>query len=251
MPMLARVLTTEFLKLKRTLALWMVLLAPFVVVLLHTLIGHFGAAQVIARHRDYARDLSQNVTMMWTLLLMPLFITLETSLLAGLEHADKNWKNLLALPSPRWTVYFSKLLVAASLLWLAHLVLIAGTIVAGHFLMWEKPGLLPNGLPLRPIIVPMAKVSVGVLLALTIQHWVSLRWQSFTAAFGFGMMAMVLGFVAVNSGEWGPRVPWSMPLHLVRAGGQEAWTMLLTSFAVAAIVAAVGCWEFSRRDVTN
>ena len=136
MTMLLRVLTTEFLKLRRTLALWAVLLAPFVVVLLHFLIGHFGADQFIGGKRDYARQLAQNVTAMWTILLMPLFITLETSLLAGIEHADKNWKNLLALPAPRWSIYLSKLIVTVLLLWAAHAVLIALTTAAGHFLRW-------------------------------------------------------------------------------------------------------------------
>jgi hypothetical protein len=251
MGMLTRVLFTETLKLKRTLALWMIVLAPFVVVLLHTLIGHFAGDQMIARHRDYSRDITQNVTMMWTVLMLPLFITLETSLLAGLEHADKNWKSLLALPAPRWTVYFSKFLVAVMMVWLAHLVIVTGVIAASHFLMWDKPGLFPNGLPLRPLLVTMGKVSVGVLLALAIQHWVSLRWQSFTAAFGFGMTAMVVGFVAINSNEWGPRIPWSMPMHLTRAHGADAWTMLAASFAAAAVVASFGCWDFSRRDVVN
>lgn len=249
MPMLLRVLVTEFLKLRRTLALWAVFLAPFVVVLLHFLIGHFGAAQLAGR--DYSRQLTQNVTGMWTILIMPLFITLETSLLAGLEHADKNWKNLLALPAPRWSIYLSKLIVTVLLLWAAHAVLIGLTIAAGQFLMWEKPALMPHGFPLRPLIAPMAKVSVAVVLALTIQHWVSLKWQSFTAAFSFGMTAMICGFVAVNSADWGPRVPWSMPMHLIRASTHDARVMLATSAAFAVLVALFGCWEFSRRDVTN
>lgn len=251
MPVLFRVLITEFLKFKRTLAMWMVFLAPFVLVLLHGLIGHFGASQFIAGHRDYARQMTQNVTLMWAILLMPLFITLETSLLAGLEHADKNWKNLLALPAPRWTVYLSKLIVALVLLWIAHAVLVTLTYGAAQFLLWEKPALMPNGFPLRPLLAPMAKISIAVMLAFTIQHWVSLRWQSFTAAFGFGMAAMISGFIAVNSNVWGPRVPWSMPMYLVRATRHDAGVMLATSFAFALVVAVIGCWEFSRRDVVN
>lgn len=251
MPMLIRVLITEFLKLRRTLALWSVFLAPFIVVLLHTLIGHFGAAQFVDGHRDYGRNMTQNITIMWTILMMPLFITLETSLLAGLEHADKNWKNLLALPAPRWTVYLAKLIVALILVWAANAVLVSGAMAGGRFLMWEKPALFPNGFPLRPMIVPMLKVSVAVMLGLTIQHWVSLKWQSFTAAFSFGMAAMISGFVAVNSNVWGPRVPWSMPMYLIRATRHDATTMLATSFALALVVAAIGCWEFSRRDVVN
>ncbi len=252
MAMLPRVLITECLKLKRTLALWMVLVAPSVVVLLYFLVGHFGAGQMIERHRNYAADLTQNATMLWTILMMPLFITLETSLLAGLEHTDKNWKNLLALPAPRWTIYVSKLIVTIALLWTAHLVLIAGVIACGHALMWLHPALMPSGLPLRPLVVPLAKISVAAMLAVTIQHWVSLRWQSFTAALGFGMCALVVGFLAVNSAEWGPRIPWSMPLHALRAHGTSGvLIVLLPSFIAAALVGAFGCWEFSRRDVNN
>jgi hypothetical protein len=251
MPMLLKVLATEFLKLRRTLALWSVFLAPFVVVLLHTLIGHFGAAQFVDGHRDYGRNMLQNITGMWTVLMMPLFITLETSLLAGLEHTDKNWKNLLALPAPRWSIYLGKLMVALMLLWAANAVLVAGTIASAHMLMWDNPALFPTGFPVRPLLVIMAKVSVAVMLGLTIQHWVSLKWQSFTAAFSFGMTVMIVGFIAVNSNVWGPRVPWSMPMYLIRASRQDATTMLLTSFAFAAIVAIAGCWEFSRRDVVN
>lgn len=251
MPMLIRVLITEFLKLKRTLAMWMVLLAPFVLLLLHTLIGHFGAAQFATRHVDYGRQFTQNVTIMWTILLLPLFVTLETSLLAGLEHADKNWKNLLALPAPRWTVYLSKLVVTIMLVWTAHLVLVGGAIGAARMLVWLHPEIFPTGFPLRPLVVPMAKISIAVMLGLTIQHWVSLRWQSFTAAFSFGMTAMISGFIAVNSNVWGPRVPWSMPMYLVRATRHDAGVMLATSFALAVVVAIAGCWEFTRRDVVN
>ena len=37
---------------------------------------------------------------------------IETALIAGLDHSENQWKNILALPVPRWTIYIGKLLVA-------------------------------------------------------------------------------------------------------------------------------------------
>jgi lantibiotic transport system permease protein len=112
-----RVVTVECLKLKRTLALGMVVLAPVTVVILHGLILYAGGERVVRGGRDAWSQLCTNSVGMWTLLMMPMFVTLETSLLAGLEH-NGNWKAVLTLPAPRWAVYIAKLLVAVGLLWL-------------------------------------------------------------------------------------------------------------------------------------
>lgn len=246
--LLVAVLRTEISKLKRTLALRMAFVAPGIVILLYGLIYSIGADKA-AKTPDVWRDITNNATGLWTILMLPLFVTLETSLLAGLEHTDKNWKNLLALPPPRWMIYLSKLIVTVLIVLMAHVLLVTGLIGLGYFLKTFFPVLHIAALPTRFLIVLMLKVSVAGLLALTIQHWVSLRWQTFTAAMGFGMSVMVIGFLAVNSSEWGPRVPWSMPMYTIRAHGGDLTQMLATSLLVAAIVAAAGSYEFSRRDV--
>lgn len=246
--MFFRVLWTECLKLRRTLALWMVLASPMVVVVLQFLIGYFGADALRRDTPDVWRELVNNTVLLWTLLMMPLFVTLETSLLAGLEHTEKNWKHLLALPAPRWTVYMSKLAVAVAMLWAAHALLIVGTLASGTALRALQPALELSALPWSPLVLPLVKISASAMLALTIQHWVSLRWQSFTAAMGFGMCTMVIGFVAANSNEWGPRCPWSLALHTLRAG-TAASHLLIASLGGAVVVAALGCREFSRREI--
>jgi hypothetical protein len=48
-----------------------------------------------------------NALDLWATLMMPLFITIETALIAGLEHSENQWKNLLAFPIPRWTIYIA------------------------------------------------------------------------------------------------------------------------------------------------
>lgn len=253
MPMFLRVLTAEVMKIRRTLALWMVVIAPFVVVLLNFLIAYVGADQVSKRNPDVWAMLTHQSVSLWTILMMPLFLTLETALLADVEHVDRNWKSVLALPPPRWMFYASKLVVATALLWTAHLVLVGGTIASGAILSAWRPVLKIQALPLGGLLSPMLRVSAAALCATAIQHWVSLRWQSFTGAMGFGMCAMVIGFMAVNSPDYGPWFPWSMSMYAIRvstaAAADSSSRVLFVGMAGAAIAAVAGAIEFSRREI--
>ena len=252
MAMLARVLVTELFKLKRTLALWMVLIAPMVVVMLNFLVGMFGPGTPLAQSiRGPWGQITNNTVNIWTLLMMPMFLTLETSLLAGLEHTDKNWKSLLALPAPRWTFYAGKLVVTIMLLWTAHAVLMGGTVLSATILKAARPALGFGAMPLSLLSRPLAKISVAALFALTIQHWVSLRWQSFTAALGFGMCAMVVSLVAVRSATYGPWYPWSMPLVSVLVLNSRGTHVIPAAIAGSVVAALFGCWEFSRREISS
>jgi hypothetical protein len=247
--MLFRVLSTEYLKLKRTLALWMMVVSPLVMVLLQFAISYKGAHGFIENGKDAWPPMVRQTVEVWTLLMMPMFVTLETSLLAGLENTGKNWKSLLALPAPRWTVYISKLVVTISLLWLAHALLIGGTIGSGMLLKLMHPNLNLGSMPLNPFVVPMLRVSVSALLAVTIQHWVSLRWHSYTVAMGFGMCAMIIGVFAVQSKVFGAWFPWSLPIRAVLDGATGLDRITAVAVAGAAVAATLGCWEFVRREI--
>ncbi len=249
MVMLFRVLIGECLKLKRTLALWMVLVAPALMVLLEFAVSNKGAAGFLRDGKDAWAPMVRQTVEVWTLLLMPMVITLETSLLAGLENTGKNWKSLLALPSPRWTVYISKLVVTVILLWSAHTLLIAGLMACGGLLKLLYPALNLGGMPLKPFVFPMLTVSLSSLLAVTIQHWVSLRWQSYTAAMSFGVGAMIAGVFASQSAVFGPWLPWSLPIRAVLDGAAGKGSVTAVALVGAIIAASLGCWEFVRREI--
>ena len=242
------VIATEAAKLKRTLALGMTVIAPIVIVILYFLVGLAGSGGVTRQGTDSWAFLTRNTVQLWTLLMLPLFITLETSLLAGLEHTERNWKFLLSLPIPRWTVYVAKLIVVIGLVWLAHVVLVAGTLLSGHLLRQFAPALKLGALPVSQIAWPLTKVSLALVLAVTIQHWVSLRWSSFVVAMGFGMCAMVVGFIAANSATYGPFVPWSLTLHTLVPRGTAPVSPMLFSTVAGLIVAIAGAIHFTRHE---
>ena len=245
---LPAVLATEYMKLRRTLALRMTVL-PLVVVFLYFLLGIMGTSSLVRQNPDVWDSIGRNSISLWTMLMLPLFITLETSLLAGLEHTDRNWKYLMTMPVPRWTVYVSKFIVTLTLVAIAHVVLFAGTMVSGLLLRQFAPDLKIVALPMGVVAWPLLKITAAALMAVAIQHWVSLRWPSFIAAMGFGMCAMVIGFMAVNSPEYGPWFPWSLTLHTLRPLPGAVIHPAVFSAIGAAAITAFGAWQFARRDV--
>ena len=105
---LVRALHSEVLKMKGTVALKMVILAPALVFLLMLV----AFSQVPPSTHNLWMTFAQSTLNMWALLVMPLYITIQTALIAGLDHSDNHWKSLFARPVPRWTLYVAKLGVA-------------------------------------------------------------------------------------------------------------------------------------------
>jgi ABC-2 type transport system permease protein len=66
---------------------------------------------------------------------------------------------------------------------------------------------------------------------------------------GFGMGAMVVGFMAVNSADFGPWYPWSLTLHTLSPRATMVIHPTVYSAIGAAVITVVGAWQFSRRDV--
>ena len=98
----------------------MIFVAPLLVALLQFFIG-LNQRRIPAGFKLWDA-VFQNSLSVWAIFMLPLLITLETALLAGVEHTEKQWKHLLALPVPRYTVYLAKLLTAL-------LLMLAGTLL--------------------------------------------------------------------------------------------------------------------------
>ena len=120
MTTLGHMIWAELLKLKRTLALWLVGLAPLTLVLLFVLI--IGASGMSPGEAGWGM-IGRQAVGMWAFFMLPLFIALETALLNGIDHKEHAWKRLYTLPIPRWTVYAAKLLIALVLVGVSSLLL--------------------------------------------------------------------------------------------------------------------------------
>ena len=254
---LLRVLHAEMLKMKRTIALKMVVLSPAVVVLLILLIAAQAPFSTV-NHNGVGNEwpeLARLILIVWALLMMPLYITLETALIAGLDHSENQWKSLLARPVPRWTLYAAKLIVVTAMTAAGTFVLLLGILMDGAILPRLQSELVFGfPVPWATIFREGAQVAGLAFLALTIQHWVSLRWRSFSVAVGVGIVAMVVGYFAVfattHEGGWPQYLPWALPMLVFARRPENIAAALWISGALGLVAAVGGCTDFCRREVT-
>lgn len=240
-----RVLHAELLKLKRTLAFRMIFVLPLLVALLQ-----FFA---LWRTRKFGADfklwetLPTNMLGIWAIFMMPLLITLETALLNGIEHSDRQWKHIFALPIPRHTVYLAKFAVAQALIAVSTLFLCVLTVLIGLAIMRLRPELAHSG----PVVyVWLAKYAAFVWLAawliIAIHTWVSMRWSGFVVALGTGIGGTFFALFAASA-SLGKYYPWLLPMNVFT--GERFSVALLLGGVGGAIAAVLGCLECVRRDV--
>lgn len=251
MNILMRALSAEALKLRGTLALWMSFIAPALVVALIVLQMTIRDATrpVTMAPAEAWEAFAGMVLQLWAFLMMPLFITLQSALLAALEHGNQQWKHLLSLPLPKGTHYLAKLVALLALTALALVVLGLLLPLGGWVLMRLKPQLgLGGPAPWRLLATAIPACFAASVLIMAIHTWVSIRWRSFTVAVSVGMAATVAGFLIMQSREYGMYYPWSMPLQVFAGGGEHLRFAVTASLLGGTLVALAGLWNFVRRE---
>jgi hypothetical protein len=243
---LLRALYAELLKLKRTLAIRMVFVAPLLVTTLNFFI--LWQRRKVGPDFKMWDQLSQGSLGVWAVFMMPLLITLETALLNGIDHGEKNWKHLFALPIPRHAVYLAKLIVTQNMIAVSTLFLTVISILVGFLVMRLRPDMANAGAPPYGWMFKhavMIWLASGVIIA--IHTWVSIRWAGFALALGTGIGGVFFALFAASA-RLGKYYPWLLPVNIL---SQDRLAMALWLGALGGLVAAIiGCMEFVRRDVT-
>ena len=247
---LLRSLRAELLKLRRTPAFWIAFAAPALVIILALLMYYERSAYYVKQGGPLWASLQKSAFVLWSVLMLPLYITLETALLAGMEHGEDRWRNLLAMPVPRWSVYFAKLVIPCAMVLLSSLMLQLGCLLDGVILRRIRPVLrFPDPIPWTGAFTAAAVTLTAALLVIAIQHWVSLRLPAFAASVGFGVAATITGAIVINSGRYGPWWPWCLPAQLLATKPEVVAHSLWYSSIGAVIVSVIGAVEFSRREI--
>lgn len=182
------------------------------------------------------------VMYMFLSFVMLLGTTLLASIISGIEHDTRTWKQLLAMPVPRSFVYFAKVAWVALLQALTSLLIVAG-MTAIWLLYTSEP--VPWDLMLKQPLY----VFVALLPVLAIQLWLSTRLanQALPLAAGiFGSIASL--FLARTELSFLKALPWAYPaLSSPLLSGHLVWVM--AGLVVGALIIAAGSADFARREV--
>jgi hypothetical protein len=262
MTALIRALSAEALKLKRTLALRLVLVLPLPVALLFFLnYARSAGAYLIPDWANAWMWMTQNTLIMWSMIMLPLFVALETALLGGLEHNTGGWKHLFALDVPRWAIYSAKLAVGIGLIGLGMLSLFGWIFVAGIGINLFNPGIgFEQPFPFLNVLRLITATYFASWFIIAIHTWVAIRWRSFVVAMGFGIIAVFITLLVSQTSLWW-LFPWALPgnveniLYSWMTGVEmpypirSAWFSIGLSLIGGLVIGVLGGWETVRRDV--
>lgn len=248
---LLRGLHAEQLKLKNTLALVLCFVAPLTVIALNTLMA-------LTRAPDISKGIQEiNFTQwaiincsFWGILMLPLFITLQSALLAGVEHSNHQWKNLLALPIPKSVHFTSKWLILWLINAIATLALMLMIPMSGLIMDAVSESIkLTGAMPVSELALFALQLCITSSLMIGIHTIIALRWRSFTVASASGMVATVAGFLIAQSSRFGHYYPWALPLQMFTNPPKNLELALWLGGLGGIGSLIIGAWYFKRREM--
>jgi ABC-2 type transport system permease protein len=250
MKSLWRALDAETLKLKRTLALGLAFLAPLSIGFL--LVVMFAQMGPPNKDVDPWKGLIQNGHVLWSLLMLPLFITLQMGLLANIEHGNKAWKLLYAQPLPRWSIYAAKQTISLVLIALSMVMLVGVMFASGKLLEVINPTFrFDQPFPWRTTILATTVAFLASWLIVAFHLWFSIRVPSFVASMAVGIVGTVAAVLVIQSDKYGPYYPWTLAgtSAMNAMQGKSFTSSLIIGVVGGLVIALVGCWDASRREV--
>ena len=247
-------LVSELQKMRRTPALLVALLTPYLLMLFPFLFAVFEGKRFLPSSRFGSWEwLIQTTFVPWCVVVFPLVLGLLTGLVASVEHRASGWRHLFALPVDRRLLYGAKQGAVLCLVALMFFLLVLGVVVVGLVLRVWRPGLgfeapIPFGL--------LGSLALGALLAsafaVAVQTWVSLVSGEVAAPVALGFVATALLLVSQTLGEaWVVSHPWAYAGEWVdRALGDGGGGQFpLAGLVGGSLFALAAAWTFSRRDV--
>ena len=246
--MMMTLLRVEILKIRRSLALLMMLLCPLMVVLLST--GMLLKAGALAQGKAAAwQGFWLGNLALWCYFMLPLYIALITALLNGNEHKNHTWRLMLTLPVRSWQWYLAKVVLAWGLVCGANLCLLL--LCAAVVMLLGGLGYSLNGAWAFPVYWGLLKISFACLPVVVIQHAVSWRFANIVLPLGLGIVA-TMGILQLGSSKYWVWFPWSYPL-MATNGSDTAMQLQAVALAlgVAGGALALGMWRGCGREVVE
>ncbi len=244
--MFLNLVSSERLKMSRSLLWLLVLASPALAVLIGLLINEeFGNWPLLLG----------GMSMFHSMLFLPVLTGLFSSFICRYEHTQGGWKALLSLPVSRSAVYLAKFLIVVLLLALTQLLLLAGILIVGKVRHLSGSGDIPWNMLLQSMLGGW--IACFPLAAL--QMFFSLRWSSFAAPLVINVIFTVPNLLIVNSATYGPYYPWAQPFLAMIPKGMQGYTfgafglpfenLMITILGSFILFLVCGLIYFNRKEI--
>lgn len=214
---------SEWLKKKRSLASWMVLVGAFFIpsVILTARMGRSQRLPALYAADDFWNALWKQSWESMATFFLPMGIILATALVTQLEYKNNAWKQLHTTPQRFSTIFFAKLTVT--------LIMLAGLFILfnfGIYLSAMIPLLLFKTISYPAASIPFSfflneniKLFIDCLPILALQYLISLQFKNFLVPVGVGFLIWILS-IGMLSWEYSHFLPYSHSAldHFISSG---------------------------------
>jgi lantibiotic transport system permease protein len=235
--MMRKLLSADFLKIKRKGFWLLTFLGPFGVVALQMV--NYGV------RKDYLLQQSEDDwgyyienTIGFTALALVLGIAILTSFMTSIENETNSWKQLLALPVSKMKVYLSKFTVLTILLFVSSSLLMIFILCFGIFL--DLGAEIPFGVLLKYSYFPY----FAVLPVLALQLWIATVSLNQGIPITTGILGTILTYSAFILPDW---MPWKWPTLMNE--WNEPLINVMLGIGIGFLIYMAGMFDFVRRDV--
>lgn len=235
--MIGHLLRVDMLKIKRKGIWFLTFLGPLGVVGLQMVNYGVRKDYLLQQSDDHWLYYLDNVHA-FTPLALVLGIAILTSFMASIENETNAWKQLIALPVSKMSVYLSKFTVLSFLLFISSCILAIAAAAYGMALKFD--GQLPLLVLLRNSFFPL----LAALPILALQLWVATVSDNQGIPITVGVLNVILAYTAFALPDW---MVWKWPT-LMNQWNEPLYSALF-GFALGALLYLVGMLDFVRRDV--
>lgn len=207
---------SEYLKTKRSLAFWMVLVGGFftpTIIIVARLINWNSLGPIYSSDEFWLLHWKNSWESV-AIFFLPLGAILSTSLIAQIEYKNNTWKQLHTLPLNLTTIFVAKLAVIVVLM-LQFFVLFN----IGIYLSAMIPYVMVSGLQYPPQPIPYfnflqenALYFIDCLPIVALQYLISLRYANFLMPVGLGFVFWV-GSLAGLPWKYGYVIPYTYTMY--------------------------------------
>jgi len=188
----------EFLKSKRTAAIWITIIGAAFIPALNFARLVFDPYRLVPAAKDNPWGFIFNDNWkMCTAVMIPIFVILITSLLVQIEYKNNTWKQVYSSPRSNADIFFSKFLVINAMILLCLLLFNVFIILFSYAanLVEKQYGFFASPVPWKTFWSLLWKIYYGVMAMIAIQYWLSLRFRNFIVPICLGIAFLIIGFV--------------------------------------------------------
>ena len=217
---------SEWLKKKRSLASWLVIVGAFFTpsIILMSRIKNAGKLSTLYAADDFWQKLWNQTWESMAVFLLPIGIILAAGLITQIEYKNNTWKQLHTTPQRFTTIFFAKFLVI-----LTMLIEVFVLFNLGIYLSAVIPSMLFSSVPYPTASIPYAyflNANVSYFLdclpILALQYLISLQFKNFLVPIGAGFAIWFLG-VGMLAWEYNYILPYSYStIDFLMSSGQFA-----------------------------